>query len=362
MKTISSKSTIVASFVAALLLIAPASAVGQEKGYGISDFHFETRLGYEAVLPGMDFNDDASGFRGSWLNMRLDGQICKGLTYSYRQRFNKLTERSFFDATDWIHLDWQAADWFSLSAGKQVVAIGGYEYDRAPIDLYYCSEFWNNIACYQIGVSGTFKASPGDNLLLQLCNSPMRGYIIDESGRNCGNSKIALNLMWYGSHGFYDTMWSVNAFQNTRDSWMYYIALGNRFNITDWLRLDLDLMDRLGKGSGFVGDFSIMSELSAAPADGLRIHAKFTWDRNRKCDGDWLVARGTNVRSISGGAEYSPVKKAREAVKLFAVAGYSYGDCPGVLGDRDLQIQAGVKFRLDILEGIKALIRHKSAE
>ena len=42
---------------------------------------------------------------------------------------------------------------------------------------------------------------------------------------------------------------------------------------------------------------------------------------------------------------------------FFAMAGYSFGDCYGVLGNKDLQIQAGVKFRLDILEGVKALIR-----
>ena len=72
--------------------------------------------------------------------------------------------------------------------------------------------------------------------------------------------------------------------------------------------------------------------------------------------------RGTNVRSISGGVEYSPVKKAREAVKLFAAAGYSYGKCTGVLGDKDLNIQAGVKFRLDILQGVKALIHRHNAD
>ena len=72
--------------------------------------------------------------------------------------------------------------------------------------------------------------------------------------------------------------------------------------------------------------------------------------------------RGTNVRSVSGGVEYSPVRKAREAVKLFAAAGYSYGKCTGALGDRDLNIQAGLKFRLDILEGAKALLRRREAE
>ena len=343
--------------IAALALLLATGLGAHDKGFGVSSFYFETRVGYEAAFPGMDFNADASGFRGSYLNMRLDGQICEGLTYSYRQRFNKLSDRTFFDATDWIHIDWKATDWFTLGGGKQVVGIGGYEYDRAPIDLYYCSEFWNNIACYQLGISGTFSVAPGDNLLLQVCNSPMRGYITDDSGNNVGNSKVAVNLMWYGSHGFYESIWSANAFQNSTDSWMYYVALGNRFNITEWLRWDIDLMDRLGKGSGFIGDFSIMSEISAAPVDGLRVHAKFTWDRNKECHEDWLVLSGTNVRTVSGGVEYHPVKRSRDAVKLFAMAGYSFGDCYGFLGNKDLQIQAGVKFRLDIMEGVKDLIR-----
>ena len=47
----------------------------QDKGFELSSLYFETRVGYEAALPGMDFNADASGFRGSYLNMRLDAGI-----------------------------------------------------------------------------------------------------------------------------------------------------------------------------------------------------------------------------------------------------------------------------------------------
>ena len=99
----------------AILLSTYLSA--QDKGFVVSSLYFETRVGYEAVMPGMDFDANASGFRGSYLNMRLDGQICEGLTYSYRQRFNKLSDRTFFDATDWIHIDWKATDWFTLGGG-----------------------------------------------------------------------------------------------------------------------------------------------------------------------------------------------------------------------------------------------------
>lgn len=56
-----------------------------------------------------------------------------------RHRLNKKNnDASFFDATDWLYLAYRKDNW-ELSAGKQVVAIGGYEYDAAPIDLYFCS-------------------------------------------------------------------------------------------------------------------------------------------------------------------------------------------------------------------------------
>jgi len=352
-----------AAFASLSAILLSVSAFSQVR---VNDFYFETRLGYEVAADNGEFNHGVSGFHGSWLNMRLDGQITDKLTYSYRQRFTKGTTRNFFDATDWIHLDWQATDWLTIGGGKQVVAIGGYEYDRAPIDLYSCSEFWNNIACYQFGVSASAAATENDTFLLQLCNSPMRGYM-------GANNKVAINLMWYGSHGFYETMWSVNAFQNNTkeaadlegtSTWMYYLALGNRFNFTDWLRLDVDYMNRMAACQTMFKDFSIMAELSAAPCEAVRIHAKYTIDYNdAKVSNDHLVMLGTQLHGISGGIEYFPVKSARNAVKLFALGGYYLGEngnpAGGEMVPGSLSIQAGVKFRLDILEGIRTLINRQ---
>ena len=59
----------------AILLSTYLSA--QDKGFVVSSLYFETRVGYEAVMPGMDFDANASGFRGSYLNMRLDGRSAR---------------------------------------------------------------------------------------------------------------------------------------------------------------------------------------------------------------------------------------------------------------------------------------------
>lgn len=311
----------------------------------IKDFYFETRVAHEThAIDGTGVISNDTGFRGQWLNMRLDGEIAPGLTYSYRQRFTKATDVRFFDATDWIHIDWKAMDKLSLSAGKQVVAIGGYEYDRAPIDLYYCSEFWNNIACYQMGVSATYNVSENDALLAQFCNSPFRGWI--------GNNTYALNLMWYGNHGFWETMWSFNTMENVNDTVMNYIALGNRFNFTKKLRLDVDLMTRSTyQDISLFDSMSLMTEFSAMVGEGSRVFAKYTFDKNDAVYDDVMVHPGTWMNMVSAGAEFNLLKQNRDALRFFCVAAYNFGDNANPDGTKmggETFIQAGLKWKMRI--------------
>ena len=87
---------------------------------------------------------NTSSFQGKHLNFILEGDLTPRLSYSYRQRINIANinfSQTFFQATDWLHLDWHFADRLYLSAGKEVVAIGAWEYDVAPIDMYFFSEF-----------------------------------------------------------------------------------------------------------------------------------------------------------------------------------------------------------------------------
>lgn len=342
-----------------LLFLAPLATKAQEaesNGPKINQFYVETRFGYEGMNIDGDAINDATGFKGQYLNFRIDGQIVNGLTYSYRQRLNKNTNATFFDATDWIHLDWQATKRWGISAGKQVVGIGGYEYDRAPIDLYYCSEFWNNIPCYQFGLSTNYKASDKDLLQLQLCNSPFRSW--------AGNNTYAFNLQWYGTHGWYESMWSVNMLEYARGKWINYIALGNRFNFNDKIHLDVDVMNRASSGQSFLfKDFSVMTELSAQVHDAVRVFGKYTYDQNKSgTDADLLVLDGTQLNLVSLGLEAAPVKNHRDMVRIFAAGAYSWGDNTnpeGTMQDKQLRLEAGIKFKADLLKGIQRIVNYK---
>ena len=196
-----------------LVAAAPASAqAGSNDGFGDENDIF--RIGVEArfdylneALEGNQI-DAASGFKARYINFRLDGQILPNFTYSWRQRLNKVNSASdFVNNMDWFHLTYKPIKNLAISAGKQVVMIGGFEYDRAPIDIYFCSEFWNNVNCYQIGASVAYTTNDGnDTILFQACQSPY-----DTASTSV--DYYAFNLYWSGTHGCYTALYSLNFMQ-----------------------------------------------------------------------------------------------------------------------------------------------------
>ena len=308
----------------------------------------EARLDYmQEYVDDLKINGN-SGCKGKYLNIRMDGNLTDGLSYSYRQRLNKPNSNaSFFDATDWLTLTYKYKNW-SVSAGKQVVAIGGYEYDRAPIDLYFCSEYWNNIACYQMGVSGTYTTSAGnDQILLQVCESPFRRNAI-----NVNNDEMfAYNLMWYGSHGFFSTMYSVNFMEYLPGKYINYIALGNRFSFGNFA-LELDFMNRAVSGSQFfVNDYSVMGELSWRPVDRLNVFLRATYDCNKTVTGDLCVVPGTSLLRAGAGVEFYPIKNYRN-FRLHLNCCYTDGDSPSttVLRPEQTIVDAGLTWYVNMLD------------
>ena len=240
----------------------------------VVNLQLETRMDYQREYLDGDAVKANSGFKGKYLNVILNGTINEHWSYSYRQRLNKAhADQSFFDATDWIHLTYRLNDNWSFNGGKQVVGIGGYEYDRAPIDLYFCSEYWNNIPCYQLGVSTTYTTNKGnDSFLVQICESPF----------NFQNEDLyAYNLMWYGSHGWFNSIWSVNAQEFAPGKFIYYLALGNEFRFGK-AKLQLDFMNRATDDHAFfLKDCSVMGELSCMVNKKLNVFGRMSYDVNK---------------------------------------------------------------------------------
>lgn len=332
-------------FISVIVALLPITVYAQNSE--LLRLRIEARLDYtQEYIKDVKVNDN-SGFKGKYLNIRMDGNLAEGLSYSYRQRLNKPNvNATFFDATDWITMTYQYKNW-SVSAGKQVVAIGGYEYDKAPIDLYFCSEYWNNIACYQMGVSGSYTTTAGkDQILFQFCESPFR-----KNPSNLSNKEMfAYNLMWYGNHGFFSSMYSINFMEYLPGKYINYIALGNRFTFGKFA-LELDIMNRAMSGSDFLfNDYSIMGELSWKPIDRLNVFVRASYDRNKTVTGDFCVAPGTDLVRAGAGVEFFPLKNYKN-LRLHLNCCYTDGDSPSttVLRPEQTIVDAGLTWYMNLL-------------
>ena len=326
------------------LVISTLCVMAQESK--VVNLQFETRMDYQREYLDGDAVKSNSGFKGKYLNVILNGTINDHWSYSYRQRLNKAhADQSFFDATDWVHLTYKLNDNWSFNGGKQVVGIGGYEYDRAPIDLYFCSEYWNNIPCYQLGVSTTYTTNKGnDSFLAQICESPF----------NFKNEDLyAYNLMWYGSHGWFNSIWSVNAQEFAPGEFIYYLALGNEFRFGN-TKLQLDFMNRATDDHAFfLKDCSVMGELSCMVTEKLNVFGRMSYDVNKTNSvGDMCVLPGTEITRLGAGLEYYPLPEGNRNLRFHLYACHSFGkngNPAGTMQDEQTFVDLGVKFKVDIL-------------
>ena len=286
------------------------------------------RLGVEARFDYLNQSlegnkiDAGSGFKVRYFNLRIDGQIASKFSYSWRQRFNRANSISeFAQNTDWLHLTYKPTENWAISAGKQVLMIGGWEYDRAPIELYFCSEFWNNVNCYQIGASVAYTTNSGnDTILFQACQSPY-------DTTSASVDYYAYNLYWSGSHGCFTALYSLNFMQYAPGKYDKYIALGNQFKFGD-ATIQLDLMNRGPKVKDLLFDnFSIMGEASYLVADRVNIFAKATYDKigNSSISASGLIP-GTELTRVGGGVEYYPLGgQGNRNIRLHAAYAHTFG-------------------------------------
>lgn len=329
-------------FGLAALFGATMYAQGQE----LLNLRFEARGDYQREYVDGSAADANTGFKGQYFNVRADGNIGGGFSYSMRHRLNKKNnDASFFDATDWLYLAYRKDNW-ELSGGKQVVAIGGYEYDAAPIDLYFCSEWWNNIPCYRWGGTVAYVLNDGkDKFSFQICESPFRGELQEDM--------LAYNLMWAGSHDWFSTLYSVNFVEYLPGKFINYISLGSKFAVGD-VSMELDLMNRAASGQAFLGkDFSVIGKVAWAPCDKLNMFAKASYDVNNADMGkDFLISPDTEITRVGAGVEYFPLQDARNDVRIHLAGSYSFGDNTnpaGVLLDKQTYLTMGITWRMNLL-------------
>ncbi len=304
-----------------------------------ADFTVDYHPGHDTVAPSWDH-----GFAGKYLVVALDGTIGSKFSYHLRQRINAPNisfANTFFQGTDWAYLNWNFTDNLFLSAGKQVVAIGGWEYDTNPIDIYYGTEFWNTVCCYAVGASLNFKDNSGKNhVLFQVCNSPFISQAMQ--------SIYAYNLMWYGNFEHFKTTYSVNMIEYEQGKFINYISLGNKLQFNG-VEMYLDVTNRASfKQEHFFGqDITAIFGIGVDIGPKWIVFAKAGYDYNQAQlpsteAYDQYVVPGKKVDFESLGFEFYPLSD--RSLRLHLCGSHTSVD-----GESKFQGNIGLTWKVDLL-------------
>lgn len=288
--------------VATLLLITTLPAFSQ-----VNQLYGETRLGYEAAIDGGRY---AGNVRADYLNFVMAGNIGPNISFYWRQRFTKplFSPDIPLNATDQLWLKWDISRHWAIQGGKIPIVVGGYEFDDAPIDLYYWGVFADRMPdVYARGGNIIFNAADNQTLMFQVTQSPLGfGY----------NDHFHAALIWYGRIApWWKTIWSVNWMDDPTHSGYVVAGLGNRMVFGN-IGLELDGMYRTGFAKKYLAaDYSAIIKMEYRfPL--ATIFAKGSFDYNKDYAEDF-VPSNSRFLTAGGGVEFFPLKN--DDIRLHAV-------------------------------------------
>lgn len=213
-----------------------------------------------------------------------------------------------FGNTNWLTLTYEN-DHFSITAGKEDIKVGSFEYEAYDLDCYWemNSLFWNRISPWQWGISAGWYPGESQTFLAQICNSPFSDYDTF--------NLFAYALAWRGEWDWYNSYWSVNLWQYDRGSYVKALNLGNRFYAGDFT-FDLDYSTRCTEmKKAFTSDFSIMFT-PAYEWEWGRAFAKVGWEKVAE-DNLGYDFTGDNI-FYGAGTEFFPLKSNKD-IRIHAI-------------------------------------------
>lgn len=259
------------------------------------------------------------GFHGKYFNFVVGGDLNDKFSYFFRQRIIAQPGHvSLFDNTDFLYLTYHPNKNWMFRLGKDALAVGGFEYDAAPIDVLFSTNYWDNFYCFQLGGAAAYKSNDGNHMILaQVANSPYVYYgaaLGTALGQEWRTGLLAYSLFWSGKFGHFNTLYSVNMFERPDHGFMNYIALGNKLIYDRWdVYYDLihHALDADDWGKNFAAVFCFNFHLTKD----FNIYGKCSYEQNHSevdflnTSGlglDCLIPAGHSYAKYGFGFEYNP--------------------------------------------------------
>ena len=289
---------------------------------------------------------DADGFDQGKFNMRQlriesKGNVNEWLSYRWRQRLNRPNNGggnidNLPTSIDIAGIGIKLGDNFSLFAGKQCAAYGGFEFDANPIEIYEYSDMIEYMSNFMTGINIGYDFLEGQQLNFQVLNS-LNGPFTDMyhfspdlmTALNLENTKLPLvyTLNWNGNFGnVFKTRWSASLMSQAKDKNLYYYVLGNeltlgKFNIYLDFMLSNDDIDRGGIITEMIGFedghnvyntsyMSLVTKLNYRFADKWNVFVKGMYETASVTEATETIEKGKYRTSFGylGGLEYYPME------------------------------------------------------
>lgn len=217
---------------------------------------------------------DEAAFRFRDVKLDITGEINDRLFYWYRQMLNGAYEGNTLDhlseSIEYAYIGYRLNELFTLTAGKQDVFYGGFEYDPNPLVIYEYSDMNEYALCYLTGIGLGYQPNASQEIRLQITNSRM-GSMEDDYGRlpeGFEKPRVPLfyTLNWNGS--FADELvslrYSVSAAEQAKGKYMFTAFAGQCVEAGP-VYAYFDVMYSRGK----LDPLGVLTELTEAePADG----------------------------------------------------------------------------------------------
>lgn len=248
----------------------------------------DTRVDIQAELKGSDL--ESAGFRGQTFRLWLVGEITPSIRYRIRHRFNKpqapLLRDNYSSATDQAWLAFDIGKHWTITAGKQSIQFGTFEYDYNGADIYQPTLVNGDIDMYKTGVNVAYTFS-GQTINLQVVNSDAPQFASDAYA----NKAFAANILWIGKlfGGKLNTRWGYGVFQHSKSKFYNWLTLGTQLNAGAFTtELDYFLGSRNMDYGSIVGNAELGTRYVRDQSLGLNIKydlgkwrpfVKGTWNR-----------------------------------------------------------------------------------
>ena len=290
------------------------------------------------------FNDngfDYGKFNMRQLRIEAKGNVNEWLSYRWRQRLNRPNNGgSMIDnlptSIDIAGIGVKLGDKFSIFAGKQCAAYGGFEFDANPIEIYEYSDMIDYMSNFMTGINIGYDFLEGQQLNFQILNSlngpfsetyNFNPLLMETLNVEASKLPLVYTLNWNGNfNDVFKTRWSASIMSQAKGENLYYFALGNeltlgKFNMYLDFMYSNDAIDRGGiiteiRGLEFghnvynTSYMSLVTKLNYRFADKWNVFVKGMYETASVTEESELVAEGKYRTSLGylGGIEYYPME------------------------------------------------------